>query len=140
MIIVFCECVSVSGLDLFYSNLFLSSKKQIHTLETNKCIVDMLFPLPLAPFSAVILSTIAVQSLEGTVTLPSIDNSTLSIVWQPPLSPNGYITRYNIDVRNNKDDMLLYPFYNFMIGAVIGQQYYSLLVTNLSMSNTLCIR
>ena len=54
-----------------------------------------------------------------------------------PLSHNGYITHYNIDVRNNKGNMLLNPFYNFVISAVNGQQYYSLLVTNLSMSNRL---
>ena len=78
-----------------------------------------------------ILSTVAVQFLEGVVTLPSIDATTLSIIWQPPLSPNGDIRHYNIRVDNRKNDTIKYPLYNFTVDAISGQKFYSLQVTDL---------
>ena len=86
--------------------------------------------------SPVVLSTIVIRFLEDTVTLPSVDDSTLSLIWQPPLNPNGLISHYNVDVRNNKMDLVRYPFNNFTIIAVEGQQHYTLLITNLGMPET----
>ena len=86
--------------------------------------------------SPVVLSTIVIRFLEDTVTLPSVDDSTLSLIWQPPLNPNGLISHYNVDVRNNKMDLVQYPFYNFTIVTVEGQQHYTLLITNLGMTET----
>ena len=81
--------------------------------------------------SAVILLTVPIKSLEGIITLPSVDEHTLNITWQPPSTPNGHITRYNIDIRNAKNDPNQYPFYSFNVSAVDEQKHYTLLANGL---------
>ena len=64
--------------------------------------------------------------------------TTLSIIWQPPLNPNGDIKEYSIVVDNRKNDRDKYPVYDFTIDAIRGQQFYSLLVANLG-KHSICI-
>ena len=82
--------------------------------------------------SAIIPRLISINILQDTVyTFPAVDNHTLNITWQPPVTPNGYISHYNIDVINRKLDSIRYPSYNFSVSAVDGQEQYALLVNNL---------
>ena len=65
-------------------------------------------------------------------TLPSVNSTTLNVTWLPPVTPNGLIEYYNIDVTNKKADQPRFPFYNFQVPSVEGQTQYTRLVANLS--------
>ena len=65
-------------------------------------------------------------------TLPSVNSTTLNVTWLPPVTPNGFIEYYNIDVTNRKGDQTGFPFYNFQVESVEGQTQYTQLVCNLS--------
>ena len=81
--------------------------------------------------SQVIVVTVPVPLLDGIMTLPSVNNTTLNVTWQPPVNQNGNITHYNVDVRNRKFDFTQFPFYNYLIDHIDGEEYYTLLVKNL---------
>ncbi len=83
--------------------------------------------------SAIIPWTVPIRIIEETIinTFPAIDSDTLNITWQSPASPNGYISHYNIDVSNRRNDSIQYPFYYFIVSAIDGQEYYNLSVSNL---------
>ena len=65
-------------------------------------------------------------------TLPSVNSTTLNVTWLPPVTPNGLIEYYNIDVTNTEEDQTIIPFYNFRVASVEGQTRYTHLITNLS--------
>ena len=64
-------------------------------------------------------------------TLPSFNRTTLNVTWLFPLTPNGFLEYYNIDVTNKKRDQTRFPFYNFRVTSVEGQTQYTQLVCNL---------
>ena len=78
--------------------------------------------------SLVRLSTISATGFPGVLTLPTVNPTTLNITWRRPLTPNGNITRYNIEVNNRNEEQ------NRIINvdAIDGQEIYTQLVTGLS--------
>ena len=78
--------------------------------------------------SAVILSTISVAGFQNLLTLPSINDRTLNVTWTTPKTPNGYISYYNINVKNNQDNN---SSYNIKTEAIKGQKQYTELVSDL---------
>ena len=62
------------------------------------------------------------------MTLPSINDRTLNVTWTTPKTPNGYISYYNINVKNNQDNN---SYFNIKTEAIKGQKHYTELVSDL---------
>ena len=37
------------------------------------------------------------------ISVPAVNDSTVNLTWTPPMTPNGYISGYNISVNNKKN-------------------------------------
>ena len=82
--------------------------------------------------SRVRLSTINATGFTDVLTLQAVNPTTLNITWRPPLTPNGNITRYSIEVNNRNEEQNR----TINVDAIDGQEIYTQLVTDLSEFNS----
>ena len=61
------------------------------------------------------------------ISVPAVNDSTVNLTWTPPMTPNGYISGYNIAVNNKKNK----PNRTNFVQSTPDKRVYTNLVTQL---------